>query len=530
MIERDQLLPALLRRFAHEQPQRTFLRDVRGRSIDFATLDDTIRHWSAALASVGVEAGATVLSMLPNSIEAVQVWLGAAWLRAIEVPVNTDYRGRLLREIIEDSRARVLIVDERIWNDINKADLPAGQLETVIVASVSGVDTASSAGPVRGVGRVVAAASLLSSVARRDDLAPPEPWDLATILYTSGTTGRSKGVMVPWAQLHATVVEMWPPDVSTGDVYYSPYPPFHVGGKMPVYMEAVRGGEVVLRERFSTSEFWHDVRTFGCTTTCLLGAMASFLASQPETNEDATSPLRNVLMIPLLPNVEEFKRRFGVRVTTVFNMTELSCPIVADGWELYDNKSCGRARRGYELRLVDEHDRPVPDGTVGELVVRADEPWTLMAGYWGNPEKTAEVWRNQWLHTGDLFVRNQDGYFYYVDRLKDSIRRRGENISSFEIERAALDHPAVAECAAVAVPADVGEDEVKLVVVPRPEQRLDPAELVEFLRGQLPRFMVPRYIEVMSSLPKTPTEKVLKHVLREAGVTAGTWDAEAGRS
>jgi len=256
----------------------------------------------------------------------------------------------------------------------------------------------------------------------------------------------------------------------------------------------------------------------------LLSTMPNFLLAQPATPGDRDHSLTKVIIIPLFGELAAFRRRFGCEVTTFYNMTEVSIPLAADGFNLVDGTSCGRPRPGVTARIVDQHDEPVAPGTVGELVLRADEPWEFNLGYWRNPEQTAEAWRNQWLHTGDAFRADADGNFYFVDRLKDAIRRRGENISSFEVEAEVEAHPAILESAAVAVPASAGEDEVKVVVALKSGERLDPAELHAFLQGRLPAYMVPRYIEVRSEeLPKTPTGKVRKAALRADGV-GSAWD------
>jgi crotonobetaine/carnitine-CoA ligase len=219
-----------------------------------------------------------------------------------------------------------------------------------------------------------------------------------------------------------------------------------------------------------------------------------------------------------------------VKVRTLYNQTETSAPLRSNHYDTPDYRTCGRPRAGATCRLVDEHDEEVAPGEVGELIVRTDEPWAMMAGYLGMPDKTVEAWRNQWLHTGDAFRVDPDGNYYFLDRMKDAIRRRGENISSVELEASVCEHPAVLECAAVGVRSEYDEEEVKVVVVPQSGQELSPAELVEFLAERVPRFMVPRYVEIVSELPRTPTAKVRKVELREAGVNERTWDRHALRA
>ena len=305
-------------------------------------------------------------------------------------------------------------------------------------------------------------------------------------------------------------------------------PMFHVALSHMFGIVIIAGASMAVRGKFSVSNFWSDIRNFGATFSILLSTMPNFLMSQPPSPSDRDHTLKKLIMIPLLRNLEEFKDRFGVhQVTTLFNMTEVSCPISADGWDLKNLQSCGRPRPGIQARIVDENDEPLPPGKAGELVLRADNPWELNLGYWRNEKATAEAWRNQWLHTGDGFKYDEDGNFYFVDRIKDCLRRRGENISSFEVEVEVDAHPAIRESAAVGVPSDLSEDELKVVASLKPGCAVEPADLLEFLKARLPAYMVPRYIEIIEDeLPKTPTGKVQKVVLRATG-TKGAWDRES---
>jgi carnitine-CoA ligase len=259
--------------------------------------------------------------------------------------------------------------------------------------------------------------------------------------------------------------------------------------------------------------------------------MAPFLLLQPEEPGDADTPLRHVMMGPLVPQVDDFKRRFGVDVGTGYGMTEIGAPFASDGYELANSSSCGKLRSGwagYEVRVVDEHDEIVPTGEVGELVVRTREPWVINRGYHGMPEATAAAWRNGWFHTGDGFRIDGDGNYYFVDRLKDAIRRRGENISSFEVEALVSQHPDVIESAAVAVPSEYLEDEVKICVVLREGSTVTHDELITFLVPKMPKFMVPRYVEFVDALPKTEaTMRTQKIKLRAEPLNERTWDREA---
>jgi crotonobetaine/carnitine-CoA ligase len=254
------------------------------------------------------------------------------------------------------------------------------------------------------------------------------------------------------------------------------------------------------------------------------------LLDQPPSSDDPDLPLRFLILGPDSLKAIDFAKRFDVRVGVAFNMTEISCAITS-GWDFTDPRSCGRLRQGYpgyEVRLVDEHDADVEPGSVGELIVRTAVPWTLNGGYFGYPEKTAEAWRNGWFHTGDGLRVDDDGNYFFVDRFKEAIRRKGENISSYEVELEVGQHPAVAECAVIPVPGGDAGDEVKACVVLARGAALTPAELIEFLIPRMPRFMVPRYVEVLAELPKSEAlSKVRKVELRRDPLNAATWDRVA---
>jgi crotonobetaine/carnitine-CoA ligase len=516
-MREELVLPTLIRDRAGAEPERVFLQHVQGGEWTYGEYHRAALEWASAFERAGVAAADPVAIMLPNTLDACAIWLGLGWIKAFDVPLNTAYRGRILASLVAHTEARVAVLGSEfvdLFRDVQD-ELPA--LEHVIVVGER-IDPS-------GDRWTVSHAEELLDGTLAGDGEPPMPWDIGTILHTSGTTGMSKGVLVPWAQLHSLSVGTIPLDeMGTGDAWYSPFPMFHASGKMSVYAMALVNGRAVLRERFSTSEFWDDVRRFGCTSGLLMGTTAAFLAGLPPSPQDADNPLRHVHVGPLPTDPQAFAARFGIRISTVFNMTEISSPLWT-AWDVKDPQSCGRVRDGFQCRVVDGDDREVPDGEIGELVVRSEEPWTLMAGYYKRPEATAAAWRNLWFHTGDLFRKDAEGNFYYLDRIKDSIRRRGENISSLEVEREVSDFDGVLECAVVGVPSDLGEEEVKVTLVSSQEQPVEPARLIEFLTERLPRFMLPRYVEILDALPKTPTEKVRKELLRESG-SAGAWDRE----
>ena len=372
---------------------------------------------------------------------------------------------------------------------------------------------------------IVRPASVLDST---DDMPPAlerdiAPWDLQSIIFTSGTTGPSKGVLSSYIHLYSMAVSA--PFLSGDDRYMINLPMFHSGGVMPVTAMLLHGGSISMVDAFNTESFWSTVKKTGITTTILLGVMGGFLLKRPPSPDDKNHPLKTCTYVPLNDTAPQFHARFGTDIHTHFNMTEISMPIVSTANPTALG-SAGRPRAGVEVRLLDDNDCEVPVGTVGELAVRTECPWAMSHGYAGNPDATATAWRNGWFHTGDGFRRDAEGNFFFVDRLKDAIRRRGENISSFEVESEVLAHPAVREVAAVAVRSEIAEDEVMVVVAVREGEAFDPAELIAFLRPRMAHFMVPRFVRVVEALPRTPTAKIEKVKLRNEGLTADTWDRE----
>jgi crotonobetaine/carnitine-CoA ligase len=360
--------------------------------------------------------------------------------------------------------------------------------------------------------------------------APTEPWDDIALIYTSGTTGPSKGVRVSYASHWLFANSLVWPDVGPDDRYLMALPMFHAGGTVTTYAMLQRGGSVALLGAFDPPTFWQDVRGFGITATVIIHAMVEFLLSQPALANDADNPLRIAYMGPL-SHVNEFSRRFGVSIYTAFGMTEVPCPIRSE-LNPRNEKALGvLLHPDLEVRLVDEHDIPVLVGQPGELTVRHRLPWVINTGYKDMPEATVRAWRNGWFHTGDQLREDETGNYYFLDRVKDSIRRRGENISSFEVEAEVLTHPLVKECAAVAVDnpdvgQDTGDEEIKLVVVREAGAEITAHELAQYLIPRMPRHMVPRFIEFIDELPKTPSFKVMKADLRAKGITEATWDRE----
>ena len=519
MLDEKYVLPNLLADRARATPDRIFIQSVDGSSLTFSELDTLVVNWAESFSSNGVDLGDTVVVMLDNMFESAITWLSVSRLGGIEVQVNTAYIGSILTHVINDSGASLAVVGSRFINRFLDIGDDLESLEKIIVIGEYEPDGTAQV-------EIVDVVSFLNEGNDSLDLDRPLAHDISCILYTSGTTGPSKGVVIPWAHAHASATGCIPLDgLGVDDAWYSPFPMFHMSGKLAFYASAIFGGRFVLRESFKTEDFWDDIRNFDCSCTLLIGSTPAFIWNLEPTRTDADHPLKNVLMAPTPDNSQAFMDRFGFRIATVFNMTEISCPVMS-GWDLGPKGSAGRLRNGYQVRIVDETDHEVPKGTLGEIIVRSDQPWLLNAGYWQNPDATAKAWRNGWFHTGDAGMEDDDGNFYFIDRIKDAIRHRGENVSSMELEAVINDSPDVIETAAVGVPSEFGEEDIKVYVVPNHES-FDPETLIRYLTPRLPRFMMPRYIVAVDDLPKTPTEKVRKNELRNREVDEGIWDREA---
>ncbi len=514
---RERTVPATLARGARRFGDKVALvdRDIR---LSFAEVLDESYLVAGALQRLGVARQEPVLLMLDDHVDHVLLWLGVGCAAGVEVPVHTAFRGAMLSYVLNDSGGRVLVTEDRYCSRIAAVADELEHLATVVVRDGDGADLPP------GRFEVVPFSQLRTG--------PPAPvvdvgpGDLVSIMYTSGTTGASKGVMITHAQSYMRL----PPEqigmAREDDVVMVALPLFHVVGQAcTVYNALIAGATSVILDGFHVSTFWDDVRRHGGTLTTLLGTMANFLYRQPERPDDADTTLRGVMMVPVLAEVEDFQRRFGVQVATSYGMTEVTTPVIAPLGGRIESRGCGWVRPDFDHRIVDSDDIDVAAGQVGELLLRPRDPWSIMAGYWKKPEATVAVWRNLWFHTGDLFTEDASGYLSFVDRIKDAIRRRGENVSSFEVEAEINAHPAVFESAVVGVPSPDGEQEIKAVVALRPGKAVTEEQLLRHLAPRLPYFMVPRYLQLVGSIPKTPTQKINKTSLVQEGIEL-VWDRE----
>ena len=510
------VLRPLLERRAAETPSKIFALFADGRSWTYAQLLADVRTTAAALQKLGVKQGDNVLSWLPNGPDAIRVWFALNYIGAVYVPINLAYRGRILEHVVDNSDATLIVVHADLYPRL--ADIARARLTQAVVLG-------------RAAPAAIAGLTALGADALEGDVATLQPlareiapWDTQTIIYTSGTTGPSKGVLSSYLQAWSMGYDAFR-FVDGNDRYMVNLPLFHVGGTVAVYTMLANGGSIAVVDSFDTASFWRVIRETQSTVVVLLGVMTPFLVKQPPSPQDRDNPLRIAIMVPLCEDAQMFSDRFNCDVYTVFNMTEVSTPLVS-GRNPGPLATCGRPRPGVEARVVDENDCEVGIDQVGELILRTEAPWAMNHGYNKNPEATVKAWRNGWFHTGDAFRVDAQGNYFFVDRMKDAIRRRGENISSFEVETEVCAHPAIKEAAAVAVASELSEDEVMVAVSLAEGQTLDPAELIAFLAPRMAHFMVPRYVRVVSELPKTPTQKVQKHMLRAEGLTSDTWDRE----
>jgi crotonobetaine/carnitine-CoA ligase len=516
-------LPRLLRDLAAEAPGRVALIDApTGHGVTLEEFHQYVRTWARRMAARDVKAGDRVMTLLGPTADAYYSWLGLSGLGAVEVALNPQLKGRMLTYLLNHSESRLLVTQLAfLENALSIAD-SLDTLEQIVV-----LDMAAGQERTEGTLRLISGPEFAANEVDIE-FVYAERHDPSCIIYTSGTTGPPKGVIVPWGRLGTSLYRL-PDRIRDGGTRYSFLSPAHMSGKAQLDQAMSEGRALVLRETFSVRAFWDDVTRYDCRVVQMFPSAIKYLLGQPPSAGDRDTPLDYVWTAPVTSDTREFMRRFNVVVSTGFGMTEIGGPIAGVDIDGTNLTSCGRVKvdpRGYEIRLVDEHDREVEVGQVGELTVRTNEPWSVTSGYFRNPEATAAAWRNGWFHTGDALRQDADGNYYFVDRFKDCIRRKGENISSFEVEAYVLEVPGVAEAAAVGVPSQDGEQEVKVFLVPQPDEALDLAKVGDFLAQSMPRFMVPRYLEEVTSLPRTPaTGRVQKGSLRAQPPGDRTWEA-----
>lgn len=513
----DSLLETL-RSSAAAAPERECLR-VAGSSYSRGEVLASVETVARGLREFGIRPGDRVGIMCDNRAEAIWSWLGANAAQAIDVPFNAEARGRMLAYFVDDAQPRFLIGNEQYLTVL--AETVKTDPELVIM--VGEHSTAPFGNRAR---QIVFDEVIAAGEASTLELPAPPPGGTATIMYTSGTTGPSKGVMLPQRYYpakaaHAAAVIGGMED----DVILCVQPLCHIDARAFLVSSLHLGCVAAIGKRFSVSTFWDEVREHKATVFGTIGTMLWMLHKQPPKPDDRDNPAR-IASCSSTPGeiLRAFEERFGLGIVELYGMTE--CVLITG--ETVENTQPGRIGRPMpqvEVRIVDQNDAPVAEGQVGELVYRPKEHFAMTLGYWNKPEATAEAWQNLWFHTGDLVRQHSDGMIEYIGRKKDSIRRRGENVSAWEVEQACANHPSVLDVAVIGVPSEVGEEDVAVVVVAVPGTTLDPEDLVGFVSKDLPRFAVPRYVEIVESLPKGPSERIEKGKVRERGITKAAWDA-----
>lgn len=514
----------VLRRQAAERGASTFLVAPEEKvELTFAEVLDRSERVAGGLLAAGADHGDRVVIMAKNSSRFVLSWFATAIGDLVEAPINTAYEGEFLRHQVQLVDAKWIVVDDDL------AERFVGIADDIpLVEGFWVIDNGNLESALERLRAAGWRAEPWDDLLRADRWDGPEPdaRDLTAVFFTSGTTGLSKGVSMPnahmnfFAELTRCLTRF-----TEDDTWLSVTPLFHGNAQyMAVYPALIAGGRVVIRSRFSASRWVDQLREHDVTVTNFLGVMMDFVWKQPPRPDDADNSLRCIFAAPTASSImEAFQARFGVDAfTEVYGTTETCCPVLTPYGEKRPPGAAGlNSGDWFDVVIVDpETDIEVPIGEVGEFVVRPKHPWICSRGYYNMPEKTAESWRNLWFHTGDAVRRDEEGWYYFVDRIKDAIRRRGENISSYEVEQAILGHPAVTECAVIGVPAssEAGEDEVMAIIVRDGE--MTATDVWEWCKGRVPGFAIPRYVRFRDDLPRTPSEKIRRNVLREEAATA----------
>jgi carnitine-CoA ligase len=519
-------MPRILDAQAKRLGDKVFVRD-RERQVSYRELSEASnRIANFLIRQLGVVKHDKIAVLLPNCVEYFHVQFGIAKAGGVMAPVNVLAKQDLLVHFLNNSDASIVVVDAQFLPLLDSVADAVPGLKTLVVRG-----DGTRPGPSRSR-QVVGYQDLFSGAPTHPDCAI-EWYDPVDIFYTSGTTGVSKGVVLPYNHHYvfgrtiASSARLGPEDVM-----YICLPLYHgMGSYMSIMPMLLQGGSIALSTGFGASRWLSEIREFGATATWAVYSMAPILMKQPERPDDADNPLKVYLFSGMAPDmVERFEKRFDLKVIDHYGATESGHL----AYSLWDKKRAGAVgpvnSEHYEVAVVDEHDSVLPPGEIGECVSRCKLPYIQMSEYYKMPEETLKVFRNRWLHSGDLCRIDKDGWLYFVGRGKDTIRRRGENISCFELESILQGYEAIEECAAIPVPSEMGEDEVKVIISPRPGTTVEYDAVMLFCRDHMPKFMVPRYIEIVAEVPKLPNHKIDKTSLKKAGLSAATWDAETGRN
>ncbi|MFH0730710.1 MAG: AMP-binding protein [Pseudomonadota bacterium] len=520
---KEQTLGNILEDKAQLFGESAFLQFEDNRAVSFREVNEMANKIANAFLNLGLAQGDKVATFLPNCLDAVYLWFGAAKAGLVEVPINTANKGNFLLHILNNCDATVLVVDRRMADRLKLIENDLHKLKTLILWS--GTPSTEEIPALRF--------DLIPyEIFIQKPLAPPitevQASDPQMIIYTSGTTGPAKGCVEPHAMIYLNASEYIDAIRATReDVFFTCLPMFHANARiLAVYPALLLGTKVVIYERFSGSMFWEQIRKANATVFNSIGAIANFIYNQPRLENDGDNPVRICAAFPMPPAIyEDFEKRYQLKVVEGYGLSELAI-ITYNPFDQPKIGSCGKQTHGFKVMIVDENDFEVERGQLGEIVAQPRAPWSASLGYYNMPGKTLELTRNCIYHTGDWGYLDEDGFMYFMDRKKDYIRRRGENISSFEVERVVNAHPKIIESAAIGVQSEQSEDEVKVVIIPKEGEHLIPEELLAFCEERMPYFAVPRYVEFVTELPKTVTDRVQKNKLRECGITPTTWDRE----
>jgi crotonobetaine/carnitine-CoA ligase len=520
--QHDRVLTGIIEDKARRHPNHVVFQ-FRDDPITLGEFNSRINRAANAFIELGVKRGDKVAIMLPNCPEFLYAWFGLNKIGAVEVPINVALKGTGLTYQIDQSDCVAIVADPEYLDRLQDI---AGDLKKLRHAVFIGEQAGKLLPKWQGIESLT-----YGEFADRPDTAPavkPHYSDMASILYTSGTTGVSKGVEMSHHYWYA----VWSESVkysryTEDDVLYTGLPFFHGNAQgITIGPAILADAKAVIVDRFSASRLWDDCRKWECTEANYIGGIIPILLKQEPREDDADNPVR--LMVGAAAPADEwhsFQQRFNTKLLEVYGMTE--CYVcLASPYDEPRAGSCGKTITGWDVRIVDDDDNECEPGEVGEFIARSNRMWVGTTGYYGKPDATLALFKNGWIHTGDMGRMDKDGYFFFADRKKQAIRRRGENISSFEVEAVLSAHEAVMETCVVGVPSEVGEEEVKAVVVPKPGRKVTPEELIRWCEPRMAYFAIPRYIAIRDSLPKTPSERVEKFKLKDEGITADCWDRE----
>ena len=527
---RQWTVPAVLRHQAEVAPDRPFLHVIGEGEMTRLMAFEQARRIAAGLQALGVGHGDAVAVMAPTSLPSILAWLGSNLLGAIEVNINGAYRGQTLEHALNTIAAQTLVIERRHLGELQASEARLPHLRRAIHFRLPDAPDMS----LPDFERIeLIPFETVAGHAPLADFPEVDRTEIGSMIYTSGTSGPAKAVRMPHAQIYflarRTVEKL---EAGPDDIFYCFHPLFHMAGKfMGIFAMLIGGGAIVLDRTFKPETWTARIREHGATVGLAHGPMLEMIFAQPPRPADTDHRMRRMIMVPFPRDIAaDFERRFNLRGIECWGMTEINAVCWAPADEPLRPGSCGKVDADwYEFQVVDpQTDEALAPDQVGEFVIRPKAPWTIMQGYHGMPDKTVEAWRNFWFHTGDAGYIDRDGYVYFVDRLGDRIRRRAENIASYDIETAAAAHPAVSESAAIGVPSEfAADDDIKLCVVLRKDAAITPEALLQHLAALLPHYMVPRYIAFLDALPRTPTNKVQKARLRAMPLDVGTWDRKA---